>query len=313
MPPKLKTSGGISDVLTMELEQEEYERLVHRSRLMDLAQDILIVLDTYGVILDVNGAAAEMHGGVTADYIGRNCAEFLHPSSAQQMIDAAMAMYLGGVDSTDTMELKAIRHDGSTVYLQLRVSYSAKDMKFYVVERDVTVEFQRTSELIAMSEELRMQSLTDPLTSIPNRGAFDSAMEMVQEMDADAWLIMLDIDDFKAVNDTYGHVAGDGLLKAVAKNLSSAMGTNDLLARLGGDEFAIIIPETGEAEFEERLEQIGRVANDSVTIDQIELKPHCSYGATRRLPGESMASWLRRSDRMMYSQKKAKREVTEAA
>ena len=297
----------------MELAQEEYERLIHRSRLMDLAQDILIVLDTYGVILDVNGAAADMHGGVTADYIGRNCAEFLHPSSAQQMIDAAMVMFRGGEDCTDSMELKAIRHDGSTAYLQLRVSYSAKDEKFYVVERDVTVEFQRTSELIAMSEELRMQSLTDPLTSIPNRGAFDSAMEMVQELDADAWLIMLDIDDFKAVNDTYGHVAGDGLLKGVAKNLSSAMGTNDLLARLGGDEFAMIIPEADEAEFAERLEEIARVANRPVIVDRVELKPNCSYGATRRLPGESMASWLRRSDRMMYSQKQTKRGVTEAA
>ena len=297
----------------MELEQEEYERLIHRSRLMDLAQDILIVLDTYGVILDVNGAAAEMHGGVTADYIGRNCAEFLHPSSAQQMVDAAMEMYLGGEDASDSMELKAVRHDGSTVYLQLRVSYSAKDMKFYVVERDVTVEFQRTSELIAMSEELRMQSLTDPLTSVPNRGAFDAAMEMVEQMDADAWLIILDIDDFKAVNDTYGHVVGDGLLKAVSKNLSSAMGANDLLARLGGDEFAMIIPDVDDGEFAQRLDQIGRVANRSITVDRVELSPICSYGATRRMPGESMESWLRRSDRVMYEQKQAKRSVTEAA
>jgi len=269
----------------MELEQEEYERLIHRSRLMDLAQDILLVLDSYGVILDVNDAAAEMHGGVASDYIGRNCAEFLHPSSAQQMVDAAMDMYLSGHDATNSLELKAVRHDGSTVYLQLRVSYSARDMKFYVVERDVTIEFQRTSELIAISEELRMQSLTDPLTSVPNRGAFDSAMEVV----------------------------GDGLLKAVSKNLSSAMGTNDLLARLGGDEFAMIIPDADEEEFAQRLEQIGRAASRLVTVDGVELYPICSYGAARRRSGESMASWLRRSDRLMYEQKQTKRGVTKAA
>ena len=297
----------------MELEQEEYERLIHRSRLMDLAQDILLVLDSYGVILDVNDAAAEMHGGVASDYIGRNCAEFLHPSSAQQMVDAAMDMYLSGHDATNSLELKAVRHDGSTVYLQLRVSYSARDMKFYVVERDVTIEFQRTSELIAISEELRMQSLTDPLTSVPNRGAFDSAMEMVQQMDADAWLVIVDVDDFKAVNDTYGHVVGDGLLKAVSKNLSSAMGTNDLLARLGGDEFAMIIPDADEEEFAQRLEQIGRAASRLVTVDGVELYPICSYGAARRRSGESMASWLRRSDRLMYEQKQTKRGVTKAA
>ena len=173
------------------------------------------------------------------------------------------------------------------------------------------------AELRREREAYRHLAMHDPMTGLANRRNLDisisEALDSASRRGRPSAVLFADLDDFKAVNDTYGHVAGDGLLKAVAKNLSSAMGTDDLLARLGGDEFAIIIPEIDEAEFEERLEQIGRVANQSVTIDQIELKPHCSYGATRRLPGESMASWLRRSDRMMYSQKQARREVTEAA
>lgn len=297
----------------MELSQEEYERFVHRSRLMDLAQDILIVLDRSGRILDVNGAAADMHGGDVEEYIGRNCAEFLHPSSAQQMWTASLAMIIRGGDCIDTMELKAIRHDGSTVYLQLRVSYSEAHQKFYVVERDVTDQFERTSELVAMSEELRMQARTDTLTSIPNRAAFDEAMELIEKFDADAWLVVLDIDEFKAVNDTFGHVVGDGLLKSTAKLISSVMGANDLVARLGGDEFAMIIPEMAEVEFDARLAQIGRLVNRPVVIDGHQLQPRCSYGATRRTPGETTTNWIRRSDRSMYVEKAVNRGVSEAA
>ena len=278
---------------------------------MDLAEDMLLVVDRHGVIVDANRSAAEMYGGEVEDYLGRRFSDFLHPASAGQLIKLASTMAATNRDCTDRIDLKSTASDGSTVHHQIRLAYSAQDQMFYVVERDVTDHYRRNSEILEMAERFRKQAMTDTLTEVSSRAEFDVAMATVKDLDVDAWLIILDIDEFKLVNDTHGHVVGDGLLKAVSKNLSALMERTDLLARLGGDEFAIIIPETDEATFGSRLTQIGDVANLPITVDQVELHPSCSYGAARRLPGESMASWLRRADREMYEHKQARRWMLE--
>lgn len=95
---------------------------------------------------------------------------------------------------------------------------------------------------------LQQQATRDPLTGLPNRAAFTEALR--HEVDAAARgaapsLLLVDLDAFKAVNDTDGHLAGDAVLVAVAEVLSGAVRKGDVVARLGGDEFAIVLPRTG--------------------------------------------------------------------
>ena len=95
---------------------------------------------------------------------------------------------------------------------------------------------------------LQQQATRDPLTGLPNRAAFTEALR--HEVDAAARgtapaLLLVDLDAFKAVNDTDGHLAGDAVLVAVAEVLTGAVRRGDVVARLGGDEFAIVLPRTG--------------------------------------------------------------------
>ena len=101
-------------------------------------------------------------------------------------------------------------------------------------------------------ERERELSRTDPVTGIPNRRAFREAAALELERarrhdDAPLSLAFLDVDDFKRVNDTRGHAAGDLLLRAIAVTLQSSVRATDLVARLGGDEFAILLPDADEA------------------------------------------------------------------
>lgn len=295
----------------MEATDPEYERLFHRSKLMDLAEDILLVLDHDGIIRDINEAGARVHGISVDELIGRNVSEFLHPSSVSAMLEIAANMFRRGGTSTDRMEVLAYGADGETVYLDLRVAYSAKDMRYYVVERDATERKARDEQLSALHEELRKQALTDVLTSIPNRAAFKAESDAIKSDDVDACLLILDIDNFKWINDTYGHVVGDTVLRRISAGVALAVGQDDLLARIGGDEFAIITRDVASIE---TVATAVKAALETVyEIDDMQLDVSVSIGLARREAGETTTSWLRRADRKMYNQKEARRESVSAA
>lgn len=291
----------------------EYQRLLNRSKLMDLAQDVLIVLDSTGVILDVNEAAARLHGTSIDQLIGTNVVELLHENSVGHMMDVSGRLLLAEADGSDSMLLDAVVANGDIVNLELRVSFSHEDQQFYVVERDITAQHQRTVELEALSEKLRVLAATDTLTGIANRASFDQRMEEIVASDEDAWLVIIDVDGFKSINDTYGHVVGDGVLKTIANKLSAQLNSNETFARIGGDEFAIILPVTHEINVDERITFIEEAVQGLLQIDGTTQVPlTCSVGACQRQQGESIDEWHRRSDRQMYVQKNGSRSLNVA-
>jgi diguanylate cyclase (GGDEF)-like protein/PAS domain S-box-containing protein len=183
---------------------------------------------------------------------------------------------------------------------------------YVAVIRDVSVEHINTQELIDAA-------LTDPLTGLHNRRGLEGRSEAIHYRPGGAQLtqvwIMVDIDHFKRVNDTYGHEAGDEVLKAVAEALRSTARGGDIVARFGGEEFVLVLPDTS-AEMAARIAERLRLAIEALSTDvggQV-IRVTASFGVAQRAAHESQLEVLERADAALYSSKKEGRNrVTIAA
>ncbi|HHU94456.1 MAG TPA: GGDEF domain-containing protein [Alcaligenaceae bacterium] len=127
---------------------------------------------------------------------------------------------------------------------------------------------QDISEQVRLEQRMQNLALTDPLTGLANRRHFDerSEVELDQAMRTGSPLtaLALDIDLFKKVNDTYGHAAGDEVLKALAQKVQSMLRGTDIFARMGGEEFVILLPETTIAQAASKAESLRKALAELV-------------------------------------------------
>lgn len=155
-------------------------------------------------------------------------------------------------------------------------------------------------------------ALRDPLTGAGNRIAMEQTLQREIDMSRrhgqPLSLLMLDIDHFKSVNDTYGHAAGDHVLKEVAASIKQHLRNVDMVFRYGGEEFLILLSNTGResaAMVGERLRYAAQASDYWAANTRIELT--VSLGCSTLLPGESAESVLRRADNALYVAKRAGR------
>nr|WP_269810548.1 GGDEF domain-containing protein [Kineosporia rhizophila] len=163
-------------------------------------------------------------------------------------------------------------------------------------------------QLRLREEELHYQATHDSLTGLPNRARFgDEVMDQLQQGRPFA-VLMLDLDDFKPVNDRHGHHAGDQLLIAVAERLIGCLGGSDLPARLGGDEFAVLVRERTD------LHSIQHVADRIIAAihepfhlqeGDVAVSVSMSIGIAQADETLTAADVLRRADSAMYLAKRA--------
>ncbi len=172
----------------------------------------------------------------------------------------------------------------------------------------------------ACTEVLRREALTDPLTDIGNRRFFlaraSAALESARRADQHLSLILLDLDHFKQLNDSFGHAAGDAALQAVARILANQLRGQDILARIGGEEFAIALPQVDLPEAmaaAERLRQaVSRLAMDPAAAPPVELS--ASFGVTNwRREDRGIEDMLQRADIAVYEAKAKGRNRVESA
>ncbi|WP_174873528.1 GGDEF domain-containing protein [Vogesella oryzae] len=148
----------------------------------------------------------------------------------------------------------------------------------------------------------------DELTQLPNRRAAMAELKRLVEGDLAATLVLLDVDHFKQVNDTYGHHAGDVVLRGVAERLLSCLRQEDLLARFGGEEFVLILPDTGPADAQALAQRLcDTLAAQALPVEGASLMVTASFGVTPHHAGEALHSWLARADEAMYQSKHAGR------
>ena len=169
-----------------------------------------------------------------------------------------------------------------------------------VVATDVT-------ERAEAEQELRQQMLHDPLTGLANREHLHQFLEECRRQDGQVAIFYIDLDDFKATNDTHGHDVGDALLAAVGRRLQAAVRTQDLVARVGGDEFVVVCADMDET-------QAGDIAARIVTelarpFVREGLESSGASVGVAVVPSTDLtpAEWLRRADEAMYAAKRSGR------
>jgi diguanylate cyclase (GGDEF)-like protein/PAS domain S-box-containing protein len=170
--------------------------------------------------------------------------------------------------------------------------------------------FQNIEPLKAQLRLMAEQARMDSLTGLPNRRAFSEhlfqAMARTRRYPKTLALMSVDLDGFKAVNDTHGHDVGDQLLQHVAKRLSACVRTTDIVCRLGGDEFMVILEGAG---MPHEVERIGRriltCLSEAYTLAGHHIKATPSIGVVIHRVDESEQDLLRRADTAMYSAKHA--------
>ncbi len=175
--------------------------------------------------------------------------------------------------------------------------------------------WRRLKELEAAATEARHLAFHDPLTGLPNRLLFQDrlarAIARVRREGGRGALLMLDLDDFKAVNDAFGHAGGDALLRAVARRLGHAVRATDTVARLGGDEFALVIaPLADLSGLEAVLDRLRRELARPVRIDGRPVGIAATIGiALFPDDGEEPDPLVRRADGALYRGKAKGRGV----
>jgi diguanylate cyclase (GGDEF)-like protein len=171
-----------------------------------------------------------------------------------------------------------------------------------------------------LSDELtrvRLLSLTDELTDLPNRRAFMRRLEdevaRVQRYGFPLSFVLIDLDHFKVVNDEYGHAAGDEVLRVYSKNILSIFRHHDMVARYGGEEFAVLLPNTDSDGTVRALNKVRRRANETrwQTNGKVADVPTFSAGVSLYKPGESASAFIERADKALYRAKRLGRNRVE--
>jgi diguanylate cyclase (GGDEF)-like protein len=153
----------------------------------------------------------------------------------------------------------------------------------------------------ALAEELRSRATRCPLTGLVNRTGFMELVTGALEAADPMAVGLLDLDDFKGVNDTLGHDAGDTLLVEVATRLRGAVGPRDVVGRLGGDEFAVLL----RGDVHDTASRLVEVLGAPLLLDGQELRVEASLGVVERTDQSSLGDLLRRADVAMYAAKAA--------
>jgi diguanylate cyclase (GGDEF)-like protein len=195
--------------------------------------------------------------------------------------------------------------------LKQRLIAEVGDLQRLAVERQQ--QWQQTvsmfeARIVTLEKQLvavKQEASVDPLTGIANRRSFELAVrDALKSPDRELVVAVLDLDDFKTVNDTGGHAAGDRLLQTVAQHLKGSVRRNDVVARIGGDEFAILGAGATLRAAEPRLRQIVAALGNIATGLERPAFASASCGLAEYCAGDTLESIMRRADQALYDAKR---------
>ena len=191
---------------------------------------------------------------------------------------------------------------------QQEIALNAANQKLaQLIKNQKAQQDETTEQRAAHDQKLKEELYKDPLTGAYNRRYYE---EVIRKSIGPAGIALMDVDDFKICNDTYGHHAGDVALKTVASAIQSCIRSSDLLIRYGGDEFLLVLPGIPGDFLQTKLEQICTAAQMASVPGYPHFRVSLSIGGTIQSITDPMENAVRRADRLMYQAKGRKNAVT---
>jgi diguanylate cyclase (GGDEF)-like protein/PAS domain S-box-containing protein len=277
---------------------------------LDAAASLIVVVDAEGRLVRWNRACQSVLGHKPDDLAAPGALLELIPAAERDIAQKAMRALKAG-QSPVRAELHCRTRDGDLRLIDwtLTALTGPQGALSHVVGTgmDVTAERSWEEERAAVEEQLRYMADHDPLTGLFNRRRLEEELERHiahgRRYGMGGALLLLDLDDFKKVNDGFGHRAGDRVLRAVAVVLRHRLRESDIVARYGGDEFAVLMPVGGSAEAAELADLLATAVRRDVTTPAGPLD--ASVGIALFEESGTPDEILSRADDAMYTDKRA--------
>lgn len=286
----------LSDTVHQREAEVYFQNMVYHS------SDVILIIDENGIIRFRSPSAEPTFGDQSA--VGRAVLDLLPADERPRAAELMNRLAAGDDDVPNDLEWHMHRRDGRPMV----ATASWRDLRgdptvggFVVTLRDVT-------EQRRLADELTHRAFHDPLTGLPNRELFSiearKALHRSDRAGTVTGVLFLDLDDFKQVNDEYGHLAGDTMLREVANRLTRAVRKDDVTARLGGDEFAVLVPHAESVEqIESVAERVVRALAAPMKIGSDLVGVSGSLGVASTADSEPNAL-LNDADRALYQAKR---------
>ena len=284
---------------------ELFERLDHARKrwlwLFDGNPDLLFFLDDQGCILEVNARAERLLGRERGDLVGRTIAEYIGEEAWWLLKEEAQ-----GSREPARIEITLSGLGAHLAHFEALLFAFEGGQIFWLVLRDIGERKRYESVLLRFA-------LYDQLTEVYNRRFLEEylrkELERARREGYPLALVMLDIDAFKAINDRYGHVFGDEVLRMVARLLQESLRSSDVVARYGGDEFVLVLPRAKEADVHKIMERISRNLRGAQVMGE-PFPVRISYGVCLWDGQKNVSELFQEIDRRMYEMKKQRSGVS---
>jgi len=283
-------------------------------KIIDDLRDGLYIVDRERRIVFWNHAAEQISGFRAEEVVGSHCADNL----LCHMTDSGINLCCGecplgeAMQSGATHDAEVFLHhkNGHRVPVSVRVTPLSDEEGNIIGAVEMFSDSSHSAANRLRLQELEKLALLDELTQLANRRylerELEARMEEMSRYDIPFGVLFMDLDDFKRVNDQFGHDTGDRVLQFVAGTLSANSRPFDLYGRWGGEEFVGIVRNVSAANLKQMGQRLRRLVEKSFLLVAGErLRVTISIGATMALPDDSLQSLLQRADTLMYQSKAA--------
>jgi len=285
-------------------------------RVLDSLYDAVYLTDLERRIVYWNRAAEVLTGYLAKDVVGKCCADNIlrHVNEAGAVLCTSECPLSCTMNDCVPRQSEVYFHhrDGHRIPVSVRVCPLLNESGAVVGAVEIFHDNSRHRAALERAKDLATLAFLDPVSQVASRRYLEEKLaehlDQWEKFGSFFGILMVDVDKFKQVNDTYGHLTGDATLLVVARTLAGCLRGSDVLGRWGGDEFMAILPRVTEATLAATAQRCRTMVRESsVPLEGTRVAVSISVGAAAIAPGDTAESLVKRADERMYRDKQANR------